>query len=61
MISLDELKKIEPALVNKSNEELTVIRNLLYGQAQLAFGCFLEDKSGSNNPLGVDRLLNLDM
>ena len=61
MISLEELKRIEPALMNKSDEELTKIRNLLYGQAQLAFECFLEDKCGSNNPLGVDRLLNLDM
>ena len=61
MISLEELKRIEPALENKSDEELTVIRNLLYGQAQLAIECFIEDKCGSNNPLGVDRLLNLDM
>ena len=61
MITFDELKRIEPALREKSDEELTVIRNLLYGQAQLAIESFIEDKSGSKNPLRVDGLPDIDM
>ena len=61
MITLDELRQIEPALKNTSDEELTKIRNLLYGQAQLAIECWLEDKSGSKNPPRVYGLLNSDV
>ncbi len=47
MISLEELKKIEPALEKVPNEKLEEIRNLLYAQAQLSLECFLENKSDS--------------
>ena len=52
MITIEELKKLEPALVDKSDEEITVIRNLLYQGANLALENFFEDKSGSKNPVG---------
>ena len=61
MISFEELRKIEPALQKVSDEELTIIRNLLYAHGQLAFECWLEDQSGSKNPLRVDGLPDIDM
>ena len=47
MITIEELKKLEPMLVGKTDEEVTVIRNLLYQAANLALENFFEDKSGS--------------
>ena len=61
MISLDELRKIEPSLEKLSDKELTIIRNLLYAQGQLAFECWLEKQSGSKNPIGVHGLPDIDM
>jgi hypothetical protein len=61
MISLEKLREIEPALEKVSDEELTVIRNLLYAQGQLAFECWLESQSGSKYPVGVHGLPDINM
>ncbi len=61
MISFEELRKIEPALEKVSDEELTIIRNLLYAQGQLAFECWLEEQTGSKNPRRVHGLPDIDM
>jgi len=61
MISLERLKEIDPKLQGKSDEELTKIRNLLYGLGQLTLETYLERKSGSNFPVGVYGLNNEDM
>ncbi len=53
MITIEELKKLEPELADKSDKEVTVIRNLLYQAANLALENFFEDKSGSKNPVGL--------
>jgi hypothetical protein len=47
MISLDQLKKIDPKLSKYSDEELTKIRALLYSLGQLAIESFLESKKSS--------------
>ena len=52
MITIEELKKLEPELVDKSDEEVTIIRNLLYQAANIALENFIEDKSGSKYPAG---------
>jgi len=52
MISLDECKKIQPELVDLSDEEVKKIRDLLYGLGQLVFETWNEKKGDSKNPLG---------
>ena len=52
MISLDECKKIQPELAGLSDEEVTKIRELMYGLGQLVFETWNEKKSDSKNPLG---------
>ncbi|MCC7160618.1 hypothetical protein IT399_02780 [Candidatus Nomurabacteria bacterium] len=61
MISLERLKEIEPKLKDKSDEELVKIRDLLYGLAKLSLESYLEDKSGSNFPVGMYGLNSEDM
>lgn len=61
MISLERLREIEPALEKVSDEELAVIRNLLYAQGQLAFECWLEKQSDSKYPVGLRGLPDIDM
>jgi hypothetical protein len=61
MITLEKLREIEPALEKLSDEELIVIRNLLYAQGQLAFEMWLESQTGSKNPPGVHRLPDIPM
>jgi hypothetical protein len=53
MISFEELRKVDPALRDVSDEELERIRDLLYAQARLALGCWFEEKKGFQKiPLG---------
>lgn len=47
MISIDELKRIDPKLSKYSDTELEKIRALLYSLGQLAIENFLESKKGS--------------
>jgi hypothetical protein len=53
MIDIQELRKLEPTLAEKTDEEITAIRNLLYQAANLALENFFEDKNGSKNPVGL--------
>ncbi len=61
MITLKQLREIEPLLEKVSDEELTIIRDLLYKQGQLAFECWLEEQTGSKNPVRVHGLPDIDM
>lgn len=61
MISLELLREVEPKLRYKSDDELIVIRNLLYSLAQLTLETYLEEKSGSKFPVRVDGLTTIDM
>lgn len=61
MISIEKLREIDPSLQKISDEELTVIRNLLYAQGQLIFEMWLEKQTGSKNPVGVHGLPEINM
>ena len=50
MIDLDECRKIQSELAELSDEEVTKIRELMYGLGQLVFETWNE-KSDSKNPL----------
>ena len=52
MISLDECRKIQPELADLPDEEVSKIRELMYGLGQLVFETWNEKKSDSKNPLG---------
>lgn len=52
MITLEQCRKIEPDLEKLSDEEVTKIRNLMYGLGQLIYETWDEERSGSKNPLG---------
>lgn len=61
MITLQYLRKIEPAFEKLSDEELNNLRTLLYSMGQLAFDCWIEQYSGSKNPRRVNGLPDIDM
>ncbi len=44
MISLEELRALEPKLKDTSDKELLEIRRLLYAQAELALECYWKMK-----------------
>ena len=46
-ISLEEIRKLEPALERIPDKELEKIRQQLYDLGQLALECFIERKVGS--------------
>lgn len=52
MISIDECRKIQPELAELSDEEVTKIRELMYGLGQLVFETWHGEQCGSKNPLG---------
>lgn len=52
MLTLLELRKIDPELANLTDDELTALRADLYQTAQLAFDKWWTEKSGSKNPVG---------
>ena len=52
MISLDQLRELEPKLKNASDKEVSAIREKLYGMAQLAYERWM-DENGSKFPLGL--------
>ncbi len=54
MLSFEELRKVDPALKDVSDDELWEIRDLLYQQAQLALQCFLESKGVENPSIAYD-------
>lgn len=43
MISIEELREMEPGLADKTDEEVLEIRELLYGLAQLCYETWEED------------------
>ncbi len=53
MISLENLRQLELALRDASDEELLAIRAQLYALGQLALDVWWKEKSGSNYPHGV--------
>lgn len=61
MISLTDLRKIDPRLIEVSDEELIKIRHSLYSLGQLALEDFIEEKTGSKLPLRVYGLENDDV
>ncbi len=52
MISLDECRKLESDLMNLPDEEVTKIRNLMYGLGQLIYETWDEERTDSKIPLG---------
>lgn len=61
MISLEEMRGLEPALKNAPDKDVEVIRNLLYAHAQLALECFIEEKNGSKMSSLVPRQVEDNM
>ncbi len=55
MISLDRIRELEPKLKSASDEEVAIIREKLYGLAQLAFESWVDD-NGSKIPLGLKEI-----
>lgn len=53
MLSLEQLRKIEPTLKILSDEEILKLRDKLYVLGQLIFDDWLENKAGSKYPTGV--------
>ena len=53
MLSIEQLKRIEPELTKLSEEELSELRETLYRMAQFAFDVWWHRKSGSKNPVGL--------
>jgi hypothetical protein len=53
MISLEEIKRIDPKLSKYSDEELEKIRALLYSLGQLAFESWLDMSVSKKSPKGI--------
>jgi hypothetical protein len=53
MMSLEEIREIEPALKEKSDEEVKEIRFLLYQLAQLTLECYFKEKTGSDIQVSI--------
>lgn len=47
-MSLEELRKLEPRLTNKSDEEVALIRDSLYVLAELALDSYDEQKKNKS-------------
>ena len=61
MISLEELRKIDPSLEKIPDDELIRIRHSLYALGQLSIETFMERKTGSKYPIRVHGLNDDDM
>ena len=54
MISVEQMRKIDPAVIQMSDEELETLKADLYETVQLAFDVWWQEKkSGSKNPTGL--------
>lgn len=53
MISLEELRRLEPTLRDVSEDTLMEIRSQLYALGELAFDVWQRVQTGSNYPQGV--------
>jgi len=61
MISLKDMRNIDPRFREVTDQELIKIRHSLYILGQLALESFTEYKTGSKNPLRVYGLENEDV
>ncbi len=52
MISLNQIRQLEPKLKDASDEEVALVREQLYGLANLAFEDYV---SGSKIPVGLKK------
>ncbi len=52
VITVEQMKKIDPDLADMSEIELEELRDALYESAQLAFDVYWAKKNGSKNPVG---------
>lgn len=53
MLSINELRKIDPSLYDLSDEDLKEVAADLYALGELAFDVWWEEKNGSKNPFGL--------
>lgn len=53
MLTVDQARKIEPALEKLSDEQILGILSDMYGLSQLAFEKWVKEKSDSKFPVGV--------
>jgi hypothetical protein len=51
MLSIDQLKKLDPKLAHLSDDEILEIRNSLYDLGGLVFDDWLENGEGSKYPV----------
>jgi hypothetical protein len=51
MLSLEEIRKIEPELAAMSDSDLELLRADLYETAQISFDLWREEKTDSKNPV----------
>lgn len=61
MISLNDLRKIDPRLAKIPDKELIKIRASLYSLGQLALEAFMKKKTGAKYPIRVYGLNPEDM
>ena len=53
MLSLNQIKKIDPTLGELTEEDAEKIRHAFYELAQLIFEDWYDEKNGSKNPRGL--------
>jgi hypothetical protein len=53
LLSIEQLRRADPALQSLSDEKVEALRDALYDTAQIAFEAWWEEKGGSNNPVGL--------
>lgn len=53
MLSLQQLRKLDPSLAKLADDEVEALREDFYTMAQIAFDVWWEQKGGSNNPVGL--------
>lgn len=51
MLTLDQIRKLDPSLADVPDEELLVIRDCLYSTARIAFDTW-QEQEGSKIPFG---------
>ena len=58
MLTLEQCRRIDPALNRLSDDELTKVRDALYKLGQIIFDDWLTERRGSKYPVGVLRDFN---
>lgn len=51
MLSIEQCRKVDPAIKDLPDEEVARLRDALYGFGQLAFEVWQSEKFGSKNPV----------